>query len=137
MADLLYVDDKTVVDSADLWRRIPPQWAVRDDNQGRWRVTSAAFSDSPDRSPLSVLLADLVTSAGRTPADILAQFEGYFLATFTAGVARESGQGIARTPTPDEPAHASVFGRKTDAVRRKLARATRWVVGPQIESGGR
>ena len=131
MAGPLYVDDKTVVDNADLWRWIPPVWAVRDDNEGGWRVTSAAFSDSPDRSPLSVLLADTVMAAGRTPADVLARFEGYFLAAFTAGAARELGQGVARTPTPEEPAHASVFGKKTDAVRAKLARATRWVVAPQ------
>ena len=131
MADPLYLDDKTVMDDAALWRRIHPRWAVKDDNEGGWRVTSAAFSDSPDRSPLSVLLADVVTVTGRAPADVLIQFEGYFLAAFAAGTARELGQGVARTPIPEEPAHASVFGRKTDAVRRKLAQAARWVIAPQ------
>ena len=131
MADPLYVDDKTILDDSALWRRNPPQWAVRDDNEGGWRVTSAAFSDSSDKSPLSVWLAEVVVASGRGPLDILARFEGHSLATFTAGAVRELGQGVARTPTPKEPAHASVFGRKTDAVRRKLARAARWVVAPQ------
>ena len=131
MAGPSYADDKTILDGADLWRRIHPRWAVRDDNEGGWRVTSAAFSDSPDGSPLSVLLADVVAATDRGPADILATFEGYCLASFTAGAARELGQGVARTPTGEEVAHASVFGRKTDSVRRNLAKAARWIVAPE------
>lgn len=130
MADVPLADDKTILDEAPLWRRIHPCWAVRDENEGGWRITSAAFSDSPDRSPLSVLLADLVLAGGRTQMDVLAGFDGYFLAELSAGAAREAGQGVARTPTSEEPAHASVFGRKTDAVRRRLARASRWLNAP-------
>lgn len=130
MSDAPLADDKTILDEAGLWRRIHPRWAVKDENEGGWRVTSAAFSDSPDRSPLSVLLTDAVFASGRTHVDVLADHGGYFLAELTAGVVREAGQGVARTPTPEEPAHASVFGRKADSVRRRLARAARWVIGP-------
>lgn len=130
MAGFSYVDDPSIANDAVLWRRIHPTWKVRDDNSGGWRVTSAAFDDSRDGSPLSVLLAAVVRESGRGPADVLSGFTGYFLASLTAGDARRCGQGIARTPEPDEPAHASVFGRKTKSIKRKLADAAGWIIGP-------
>ena len=131
MAGQAYVDDKTISNDADLWRRIHPAWAVSDENRGGWRVSSAAFDDSRDGSPLSVLLAEIVRATGRVPADVVARFEGHGLASFTAGIARARDQGIARSPTPDEPAHASVFGRKTTATKRALAGSAQWVVMPR------
>jgi hypothetical protein len=130
MAGPAFVDDPTIADDASLWRRIHPAWAVPDEYRGGWRVSSAAFDDSRDGSPLSVLLAAAVAATGRGPANILARHEGYSLASFTVGTARACGQGVARTPTPDEPAHASVFGPKTSRVKRNLANAARWVIGP-------
>jgi hypothetical protein len=38
--------------------------------------------------------------------------------------------GIARDPLPDEPAHALVFGKKTKAVKSRLAKGSSWVVPP-------
>jgi hypothetical protein len=63
----------------------------------------------------------------------LAGTEGFALAAVTAGLARECGQGIARDPLPDQPAHALVFaqrGTKTKSVMRRLAKAARWVIEP-------
>jgi hypothetical protein len=64
------------------------------------------------------------------PASVLADHAGFALASFTAGLARECQQGIARDPLPEEPAHALVFGHKTKSVRKRLAREAIWVVPP-------
>jgi hypothetical protein len=131
MGGPLYKDDPAITDDADLWRRIHPTWAVPDENRDCWRVSSAAFDDSPDGSPLSVLLASVVASTGRTAEEVMKRFDGYALASITAGVARARGQAVASTPEPDELAHASVVGPKTKPNRRELAKAARWVLAPR------
>lgn len=129
MQPLPLVDDKSILDEEDLWRRIHPKWAVRDENRGGLRISSAAFDDSADGSPLSVLRETVVRNGGRTPNDVMSPFvaEGYRLASLRAGDARANGQGVMSTPTPEEPAHASVFGRKPPGVKKALARAAVWV----------
>src|SRR5436305_11067683 len=118
-----YTDDPTIPDEAQLWRRIPPRWFHHDESLGRLRPAKAAFDDDDD-SPMSVVIAD----ESRGPEAALAGHEGYALVAFTAGLARACGLRITRAPTDDEPAHAFVSGRKTDDVRRRLARGAQWVV---------
>jgi len=130
MASECLEDDATIVDASELWRRIHPGWVVPDENTGGMRASSAAFDNSPDGSPTSVLLADIVRGTGRTPGDVIAEFDGYALSSITAGQARGCKQGIARDPLPSEPAHAHVFGRKTKAAKRCLAGHARWVIEP-------
>ena len=126
MATTAYNDDPTIPDGAVLWRRVPPWHFFYDENLGRVRPSSAAFDDDTDGEPLSIVLA--AESDG--PERVLAGHAGYALAAFTAGLARECNQGIARDPLPDEPAHALVFGRKTRSVRNRLAQSATWVVPP-------
>lgn len=126
MADDDYADDPTIPDEAELWCRIPPRWFHHDELLGRVRPAKAAFDDAPDGSPMSVVIG----AEARSPDSVLAGHSGFALASFTAGLARECGQRITRAPTPDEPAHALVSGRKTDGVRRRLARGSTWVVPP-------
>lgn len=125
-----FIDDATIANESDLWRRIHPTWIVRDENEGGYRVSSAAFDDSPDGSPTSVLLAEVVRQTGRDWPEILAGFHGYALASITAGQARDCGQGVVRDPLPKESAHACLFGSKTKAVKRCLARQAEWVTAP-------
>ena len=82
------VDDKTVLDSDPLWRRIPPHHFVRDDNVGGYRASSAAFMNHPDGSPMSVVLGNEVLAAGRLPVSIIAGLSGFGLVSFSAQVAR-------------------------------------------------
>jgi hypothetical protein len=124
--DIAYEDDPTIPDNADLWRRIHPNQTTYDDNQGRIRPSSAAFTDSSNGSPMSVVIAAECDG----PTRVLAGYERYGLASFKARVARESGLGIVRDPLPDQPAHAFVFGPKSKKVQSKLAKATEWVVLP-------
>ncbi len=125
-----YTDDPTILNDADLWRRIPPYHFVSDPTAGGIRISSAAFEDHPNGTPMSVFLADVVAEIERGPQDALAGHESFGLAAFTAGLARSCEQGVAREPLADEPAHAVVFGRKTKSVSRKLAKGSRWVVPP-------
>lgn len=131
MADDPYVDDVTIDDASHLWRRIPPWHFVFDDNLGRVRPSSAAFDDHPNGSPMSVLIAADVLSSGRTADSVLQSFSGFAMASFTAGLARSCRQGIARQPLDDEPAHAIVFGRKTDRVKKRLAKESLWLIRPE------
>ena len=125
-----YSDDSTILDEAELWRRIPPWHFVKDENLGQGRPSKAAFDNHPNGSPMSVVLADMVTESGRDPSTVLTGHEGFALAAITAGLARACEQGVAREPLSDEPAHAVVFGKKTDSVKKKLARGSRWIVPP-------
>lgn len=123
-------DDASVVDEAELWRRIHPSWIVRDENRSGLRVSSAAFDDSPDGSPTSILLAQLVHDTGRDETDVLLGFDGYALASLAAAGARGCGHGIARDPLPEEPAHACLLGRKTKSSKRCLSRCSAWAIIP-------
>jgi hypothetical protein len=126
MANVDPPDDLTIPDDAVLWRRIPSWHWVQDENLGRMRPSTAAFEDDDDGSPMSVALAS--ECAG--PEVVLAGHEGFALAAFTAGFARQRGQRIARDPRPGEPWHAVVIGKKTHSVRKQLARDCQWVVAP-------
>ncbi|MDD5091341.1 MAG: hypothetical protein PHQ23_10560 [Candidatus Wallbacteria bacterium] len=120
-------DDKGISNAAVLWRRITPVWIVPDKNTGTKRVSSAAFYDSPDGSPLSMILAEKIL-ASRTPQEYLINFPGLYLASITAGTARDNHQRVAQTGK--DKAHISVIGDKTQSVRKALAKAAVWVVNP-------
>lgn len=128
MANSQYVDDPTILDPAELWRRIPPRHFVRDENKNLVRPSSAAFEDHPSGSPMSVFLAEDVIGSGRGPHDVLANCHGFALASITARLARDCSLGVARDPLPDEPSHTVVFGNKTYSVRNRLALGCQLVV---------
>lgn len=130
MAGGEYTNDPTIPNDAELWRRIPPHHIFYDENEGRWRPSTAAFENHPNGSPMSVLLGEMVLRSGRGPLDILTGYEGYALASIAAGLARQCNQGVAREPLPDEPAHAVVFGEKTYSVKKRFACGCGWAVGP-------
>lgn len=125
-----YSDDASIADTAELWRNIPPWHIVQDNNTGGKRISKAAFEDHPDGSPMSVALGDEVLAAGRQPISLIEALDGFCLASVSAALARSLKQGIVRKPLIDEPAHAEVFGKKTDSVRKTFARNATWVIGP-------
>lgn len=126
-----YEDDPTIADDAQLWRRIPPWHIVDDKNVGGKRISKAAFEDHPDGSPMSVVLGGLVLELGRTAESVVADHAGFCLASVTAGFARSLNQGVVRRPLVEEPAHAEVFGKKTESVRRRFAHEAVWVIAPE------
>jgi hypothetical protein len=122
-----YRDDKTISDDAELLRRVPREHLV-DDDSGYLRVSSQAFQDPPNGTPMSVLLADAMRAQGRELEAALAGHPGFSLVSVTAGLARQCDQMVVRDPLPTEPAHALVVGRKTQSVRKKFAQNAKWVV---------
>ena len=125
-----YVDDPSIVDDDQLWRRIHPSWWVMDRNLGERRLSSAAFDDPHDGTAMSVDIARLRVSV----EDALAQHDGYGLAAFAAKVARDFGQGIERAPLSTNAAHAEVFGSKTKKVRKQWAAASQVLRAPATPS---
>lgn len=120
-------DDPTILDPWELWRRIYPGWWVPDQNsQGGYRLSTQAFEDARDGTPMSVSIA--VESRGQ--ASMLENHKGYGLASFTAGHARSCEQILQRAPTEADPAHAHVAGPKTKSVKRRLLSGTAIVVEP-------
>lgn len=130
MASADYTDDLSIEDGNALWRRIPPRHFVMDENRGGYRPSSAAFEDHPSGTPMSIHVAKDASADGHQPEDVLRGHDGFALAAFTAGTARELDQGVAREPLPDEIAHGVVFGKKTRGIRRRLSRASEWVLAP-------
>ena len=72
----------------------------------------------------------VIAAESRVPERGLAGHARFALAAFKAGLARACHLGVIRDPLPEEPAHALVCGRKTASVRRRLAKASHWVVLP-------
>jgi hypothetical protein len=133
-AQFSYVDDPTIGDGAPLWRRIPPCHFVFDQNLGRYRPSTAAFEDHPNGTPMSVILGQELIDSGRAVNSALADHKEFALASFAAGFARAHGLGIVRRPLTKEPAHAEVFGRKTQSVKKALARTCEWIIQPTTAS---
>ncbi len=126
-----YKDDPTIPDKAELLRRIhPKQWEL-DENLRRIRPVSGAFDDPSDGTPMSVDLAEVYIQMGQSPEAALIGYEEFALTSITAGLVRECGLGVARQPLPKNPAHTVVFGKKSQKIRRKLAKEAHWVVPPQ------
>src|SRR5687768_2016128 len=98
MAGRGYIDDSTIGDEDDLWRRVPhtPQHIVWDDNRGCFRVSSAAFDDDRDGEPMSVWLAAEAASAD----EMLVGHAGFGVVAIQVRVARSRQQAVVRDPLP-------------------------------------
>ena len=125
-----YEDDASVLPTHHLWRRIPPWHLVPDSNANGIRISSAAFDNDPDGSPMSVVLAEVVRESGREPGSTLQNLDGFGLASITVKLARDKGQKVVRQPEEDEPAHGLVVGDKPRSCRKAFADSSRWVVPP-------
>ena len=125
-----YKDDPSISDEAELWRRIRPDQIVSDQNLGFDRSSSAAFNNSSDGSPMSVIIEEIMREFGKGTEDVLRGYKGFALAAITAGLARRNKQCVARDPLHNEPAHGVVIGKKTKSISRQLAKGSTWVLRP-------
>jgi hypothetical protein len=123
-------DDPSIADDEILLRRVQPFWIVPG-NHGRMRIASAAFK----HQEMSVVIRTLLLKQGRTDADVIAAHPQDVLCAFTAGLARELGQGVIYdTAPPHDPAHGLVVGKKTQAAANRFAREAAWVIPPEAPS---
>jgi hypothetical protein len=123
-----YVDDPSIANSEDVLRRIPPRH--QPPPHAEFRPFSSAFYDDEDGHPMSVYLAKGITELGQTVDVVMEGHEGYALVAINVGVLRDLSQILVRAPTNNEPYHALVVGAKTQGVRRRMAKASRWVIEP-------
>ncbi len=123
-------DMADIVDDSNLLRRVCPQWLIYNENDEIERVSSAAFRNQKNSEAFSVLIESVVLDTGRNVVDVLNNYSGYGLASFTAGLARNCGQRIVPFPENNEPAHANVVGTKTKGISRRFASECRLVVLP-------
>jgi hypothetical protein len=127
-----FPDEPSIQADASLFRRIPPTHCVWDDNQQRYRPSSAAFEDDNDGDPMSVCLSTVLTTEGREPTSVLVGHEGFSLAAITAGLAREHNQTVHPEPLPEETSHTLICGEKrrggNKAPKKKFSKAATWVI---------
>jgi hypothetical protein len=123
-----YIDDPSIEGSEEVLRRIPP-WHQPPPG-AEFRPFSSAFYDDEDGHPMSVYLAKDIAEAGHTVDVVMEGHEGYALVAISVGLLRDLGQILVRSATEKEPYHALVVGAKTQGVRRRIARAARWVIEP-------
>ena len=109
----------------------PPRWGYTQNTILHGDLLYVApMTESTGLIALNKRSGEIVWETGRTDVDVLSGFEGYSLASLTAGQARSCDQGVARDPLQDEPAHAFLFGKKTKTSKRCIARSTEWVISP-------
>jgi hypothetical protein len=110
-----------------LYRRInPAPHLVWDENLECWRISTGAFRD-PE---MSVGIGDVLEDLQRAPDTLLDGYTGQYLVGFPAQTATDCQLSVVRDPTTPEPAHGLVRGKKPQSIRRALARACEWIVGP-------
>ena len=127
MPDGRVTDDPAIADDEILLRRLQPDWIVPGDS-GRMRIASAAFK----HEELSILFRSLLSQQRRSDSDALRDHPDNSLCSFTAGLARDLGQGVVYdTQPPHDPAHGLVIGKKRKSVANRLAREASWVIPPE------
>lgn len=123
-------NDPSISDETPLWRRLIPSWVIPDNNTGKPRITSQAFTDSRDKTPCSVSLSTIVIENGGVVSDLIDKFPGYGIASINAGDARACSQGVYASPYDGEPAHASIEGEKSDKNRKNMSKKAILIIHP-------
>ncbi len=114
-----------------MYRRITPHWYIQDAS-GKHRVSTQAFQDKG--GAMSVALGVVLDSLGLAPAVVIEGFPGFGLVLLRVGFLRASLKlGVVAAPTPEEPWHGEVYGKKTGSVQRQLARSCEWVRRPETD----
>jgi hypothetical protein len=70
----------------------------------------------------------VVVRPGRLPEEVLLGLDGFGLVVLRVGDLNGCNQTVTRTPTSEEPDHASVIGPKTHSIRRQMASLADWVI---------
>jgi len=133
-------DDLTVKDTDGLLRRIPniPDMYKYDHNKQCRVITSICFSDRESNGTnLSVTQETPLFESGGTHEDALGKFKNFGLARFTADIVRNhvnTPQKIIIDPTPEDPHHAIVFGKKNKKVQRQIKKQSELLIAPKMDA---
>jgi len=121
------LDDPSIIDSDDLYRRLKPNQYDPEEN----KPTPEAFLPRPqDNGKLSVFVARLTTI--RFVIDQISRFPNFKdwkIGILQARVPRKEGLFVRMAPSPNNPSHAQIGGEllmdetKGINIRRRLAQA--------------
>ena len=117
-----------------LWRRIHPLWYVTSVDTGQRSITSQAYQNGKSSDHMSVSLADRQDAPKSPEEAVSGKYDGYGLVEFSIAFARSLEQGVSHTPTQEEPAHGSVTGKKTNAVKNALKAESTLLVKPRLQA---
>lgn len=129
-------DDKTISDGAFLIRKINPDYHLKKDGKGGLRLSSGAFSASSIGSlGMSVEILDDLEAADVDLANWLLRPPYLAAVKFCAGLVRQRGYWVGRTPLPNNPYHADVWkpemgGRFSRSFANHLAENAEWLFEP-------
>lgn len=134
-----YVDDSTILDDDELWRRIPnwPNFVVYDENRNIERVSSVAFKDHRNGTPMSVAIASIARQHGRGSIDLINDneaHEGFGVVSLNVGNVRELNQGVMKEPIEGQPEHGEVFdksGQRSKKTQKALAQSAAIIIAPE------
>lgn len=111
-------------DSRIVMRRVRDYEIITDSHGGSPRPSSNAFiQDGPD-GDVSVYL-----TSETTPAHIIREYPGTYVAVVEIGVIRAQGLDVERDPVPGNPGHCNITGRKSRGKARAIARNSGWAEG--------
>ena len=117
-------DDPSINDDDSVYRRIPADWAILDDNLRRFRPSSQAFTQGGADGLVSVYLA-----SETSPDAVMSEGRQAYLVEVGVGAIRDLGLGVIRSPDTGGPGHCDITGRKTRSVRNHIAMQAQWVPG--------
>ena len=115
-------DDLEIPDDAIVWRRVV---ALHYD-PATHLPTTAAFSDSSDKTPMSGTIAP----AGSSVAEYAKRWKVPGVVQFTVGQLRLLGFGVTWIPDDDDPYHVGIHGPKTPSRKKNLKRTCAWAYEP-------
>lgn len=129
MCQVVRQDDLTITNEDRLLRRIPLYQIVKDEDTGCARFSSAAFKDKE----LSINIESVLLTGGETVDACVRKHQGYKLASFTAGQARQLQQMVCLDPDPpDNMSHGLVCGPKSSRrIYEGLRDSAQWVIPAQ------
>jgi len=123
MTNRQFVDDPTIPDKARLLRRVHLRQIVPGEH-GNALISSGAFLDEE----MSVVLEPVLADLNRSPEDCLRDWPLFKLVALKAETCRGNQQIVARDPTPQEPAHGVVYGKKSRSTARALRDSAEWII---------
>lgn len=120
---MLADNESEFLEESDLFRRIPPEQIIFDHNINEYRPTSQNFDDEKMSVDIEAVLVEKNLDWHFT----LKGHEKFSLVRFPARFTRDLGQKMIFCPTPEDPAHGKVLGRKTRSIRNNFVRQSKWV----------
>jgi len=116
-------DDSTIDPNEIIWRRIPENQVIFDNNLNRKRPSSACFNQDGRDGPISVYIASEAISASL----VMQGGKERYLVSLTIDFVRKLGLDVVRDPSSGGPGHALILGRKTNGIQSNLAKTAVWV----------